>query len=171
MSLRIRGHADRIERVIELLHQADERQPIVDLPTVLGVAADHERSSDPARPASIEQLREMGSVADHVRGQMRGGIVTSGHEGFAQLDRGLDPVARRGCHGGPRSRRQRFGSIERIPERDQLEERPPDQRPQRRSFRIGKVDGRTPPECHHGGILTDVTGRRCVVTGPPVTVH
>jgi hypothetical protein len=95
----------------------------VDLPSILRVAAHHERAPDPRGATSVEELGDVGSISEHVRREVWRGLVSSGDQGLAEIDGRLDPVARRGGHRGRRSRRQRLGSLERVPERDQLEQR------------------------------------------------
>ena len=79
---------------------------------------------DPGRPAPLEQLRQVRPVADHVRRQVRRRRMPARDQPLAELDRRLDPVA---SVMPSRSRRRRAAglrALERVAERDELEQRP-----------------------------------------------
>ncbi len=99
MTFRIARHADGFERMPQLFDETQQREPVVDLASILRVTADDERATDPRRPATLEQCRQVRPVADHVCRQVRGRRMPECDQPFAQLDRRLDPVRGR-CRDG-----------------------------------------------------------------------
>ena len=65
--------------------------------------------AEPGRAAPLEELAEVRAVADHVRRQVRHGVVTGRGQLLGELDRRLDAVARRRRDRDRRAGRQRLG--------------------------------------------------------------
>jgi hypothetical protein len=67
VALRVGGHADLVERPSELVDGAEERQPVVEVAMILGVAADDEHAAEASLGQTREQVLEVLRRPDHVR--------------------------------------------------------------------------------------------------------
>ena len=99
----------------------------MELTPILGVATDHEGAAHPDLAASVEHILQVCPIPEHVGREMRRRLVPACDQSLAELDRRLDPMARRGRDRGCGSFGQRLCPLEGIPERDQLEQRPIDE--------------------------------------------
>ncbi len=121
MTLRVRRDADHHERMAELVHRAEEREAVVELPAVLRVAS-HDEGAPQARVAgALEQVLQVLAPPDHVRGEVRGHVVTERGDILRQIEGRLDPVARRRGNGDGGTGRERLRAIECVRQRDELE--------------------------------------------------
>ena len=108
----IARHADLGERMAELVHRPEQGEAVVELAPVLRVAAHDERAAEPGAAASLEQLAQMRTVADHVRRQVRH------HDVPARGERPRPGRASPRCRGWARrsrSRSRRAGARRRPP--------------------------------------------------------
>ena len=94
VALRIGGDPDLGERMADLGHRAQEREAVRVRARLLGIATDDEGPIDPGALQPGDEIREVGAVPDHPRGEVRDRPETAGLELLAQGDRGLDPLRR-----------------------------------------------------------------------------
>ena len=123
VALRVARDPDLGQRVADLGHLPQQRQPVREVARLLGVAAHDERPIDAGALQPGDQLGEVGAVADHPRRQMRHGAEPERLELLAQRDRGLDALGRRGRHRHRRAGRQERRLLERVLQRHELERR------------------------------------------------
>ena len=90
MALRIRRAAEMAERVTQLVHRPQERQPVPEVAGIVGVATHDERTVTPPVTPPVEQVGEVRAVADHVRRQVRHGPEPGRLEVARGVDRRLD---------------------------------------------------------------------------------
>ena len=130
VSFRIARDADRRERVSRALPSTrSRREPVVELASILRVPADDEGAADPGRAASVERRPPGAPVPEHVRREMRRRRRVRARSTPRRVRSSASiPWRRRRRHGRRRAGRQRLGPLERVAERDQLEQRPPEER-------------------------------------------
>ena len=118
------GHPDLGERMADLGHRPEQRQPVRVVTGLLGVATDDEGARRRRRPRARRcRSGKVRPVADHPRRQMRNGAEAARLELLAQPTRGLDALGWR--RGDRHVARRPAGTrlVERVLEREQLEDR------------------------------------------------
>ena len=128
VSLRVARDADRRERVPQLSIARSRASPSWSSPRSLASPPMTKALAHPDRPASVEHVLQVLPIPEHVGREMRRRVVPARDQRLAERDRGLDPVAGRRGHGRRGSGGQRLGPLDRVPEWDQLEQRPPEER-------------------------------------------
>ena len=103
VTLGVAGDADRGERVADLGHLAQQRQPVWVVAGLLLVAADHERALDARGLEPGHEVAQVLPVAHHPRREMRHGPKSRALELFAEGDGRLEALRRRRSDrdGGP----------------------------------------------------------------------
>ncbi len=86
------------QRMTDLGHRPQEREPVRVVARLLGVATDDEGAIDAGALEPGDQLGEVAAVADHPRREMRDGAEAAGLELLAQGDGRLDALGRRRRH-------------------------------------------------------------------------
>ena len=121
VTLGVARHPDVGQAAADVRHRPQQRQAILVVARLVGVAPDDEGVVDGRGVDAGEQLRQVAAVADHARRQMRDDVEAPGLEPLAELDRGLDALGRRGGHRDRRAGRQEGRLLVDVLERDELE--------------------------------------------------
>ena len=123
VALRIARDPDLGQRMTDLGHRAQQRQPVGEVARLLGVTAHDERPIDAGPLEPRDELGQVGAITDHPGRQVRHRAESQGLELLAQGDGGLDALGRRGGHRHRRPGRQERRLFQRVLQRDQLERR------------------------------------------------